>query len=217
MKIGVLGSGPVAQTLAAGFLERGDAVMLGTRDTAKLAQWRGAAGVRASAGSFADAAAFGELIVLATHGEATVGVLESLAPAAFAGKTVIDTTNPLELRDGALRLTIGFSDSLGERIARAIPGAHVVKAFNTVGVELMLHPAFTDGPATMLIAGDDAAAKAEAAAIVRDFGWEPLDCGGIEMARLLEPMCELWIAIGKRSGRWNRAFTLVTAEPATTR
>ena len=210
MKIGILGSGDVAQSLAAGFLKRGDEVMLGTRDPRKLASWRESAGARASVGTFAETAAFGELIVLATHGMATVEIVTGAGPNSFNGKIVMDATNPLVFDDQGPHLGIGFSDSLGERIARALPGAHVVKVYNTVGHAHMIDPRFPGGPPDMFIAGDDERAKRVVDALVSDFGWNVIDLGGIEQSRLLEPMCMVWVLHGLRSGSWNHAFKFLT-------
>ncbi|MDE2482472.1 MAG: NAD(P)-binding domain-containing protein [bacterium] len=209
MKIGILGSGSVAQTLAAGFVSRGHDVMLGTRDAKKLAQWQADTGAKASVGSFADAAAYGEVIVLATLGTATLDVIGQIGAAAFAGKTVMDATNPLSHDGGELSLTLGFSDSLGEQIQRAIPDAHVVKVYNSVGAPLMVDPKLPGGPPDMFIAGNDAQAKQRVTTIVEAFGWGVVDAGGIEAARLLEPLCILWVDYGVRTGTWNHAFKLL--------
>jgi 8-hydroxy-5-deazaflavin:NADPH oxidoreductase len=211
MNVGILGSGDVAKALAKGFLSRGHSVKLGTRDAGKLAEWRAAAGDRASVGSFADAAQFGELIVLATQGTATVGILEGVGAPAFGGKIVIDATNPLRFDRGGPELAIGFTDSLGEQVQRAIPTAHVVKCYNTVGNALMIDPKVAGGPPDMFVAGNDEAAKRTVAGIVTDFGWNVIDLGGIEQARLLEPMCIVWVLHGLRSGTWNHAFKFVNA------
>jgi predicted dinucleotide-binding enzyme len=180
--------------------------MLGTRDAAKLQEWRESAGERASVGSFLQAARFGDLVVLATHGMSTVEILEGIGDSAVAGKTVIDATNPLRAGTGGPELAIGFTDSLGERIQRAIPSAHVVKCYNTVGNALMIDPKVIGGPPDMFVAGNDDAAKRAVTAIVTDFGWNVVDLGGIEQSRLLEPLCMVWVLHGARSGQWNHAF-----------
>ncbi len=209
MNVGILGSGDVARALGVGFLSRGHNVMLGTRDPEKLREWRAGAGERASVGTFAQTARFGELVVLATHGMSTVEILKGVGAAAFAGKTVIDATNPLRSDRGGPELAIGFTDSLGEQVQRAIPSAHVVKCYNTVGNALMIDPKVIGGPPDMFIAGNDDGAKASVAKIVTDFGWNVIDLGGIEQARLLEPMCMVWVMHGIRSGTWNHAFKFV--------
>ena len=209
MKVGILGSGNVAQVLGNGFLSRGHEVMLGTSDSAKLSEWKSSAGAHASVGSFADAASFGEILVLATHGDPTPDLLVKTGPERFAGKVVLDATNPL---DGAPpHLTVGFSDSLGERVQRAIPQAHVVKVYNTVGAHYMIDPKFPEGPPDMFIAGNDDGAKKRVEELVRAFGWNVLDMGGIEASRLLEPLAMAWISYGMRSGNWNHAWKLIRA------
>lgn len=210
MNIGILGSGDVAQSLARGFLERGDAVMLGTRDPAKLSEWKTENGDRARVGSFAETAKFGELIALATLGEATEAVLTQAGVSNFAGKVVIDATNPLEFPKDAPPRLFGFDDSLGERVQRAIPQARVVKAFNIVGNPLFVHPHLPGGPPTMLIAGNDESAKQEVLALLGAWGWEGADLGGIEASRYLEAMCIVWVLYGIKRGSRNHAFKVLT-------
>jgi predicted dinucleotide-binding enzyme len=209
MKVGILGSGDVAKALGNGFLSRGHDVMLATRSPEKLQAWKVGGGERAAVGSFADAAAFGDIVVLATLGMATEEILKSIGAAPFANKVVIDATNPLDY-EGAPHLAIGFSDSLGERVQRSIPNAHVVKAYNTVGNALMIDPALPGGPPDMFIAGNDADAKLRVSAIVRDFGWNVVDMGDITASRLLEPMCMVWVTYGIRTGTWTHAFKFLT-------
>jgi len=207
MKIGILGSGDVATSLAHGFLSRGHEVMLGTRDAAKLADWQTEhAGARV--GSFAQSAAFGEIVVLATLGTATESAIEQAGPQNFGGKVVIDATNPLNF-DNGIHLAIGFNDSEGELVQRTLPMSKVVKAFNTVGNQYFVDPQFAGGPPTMFIAGNDDGAKREVAKIIESFGWESADLGGIESSRYLEAMCMAWLAYGAQSGTWHHAFKLL--------
>lgn len=208
MKIGVLGSGDVGQALAHGFVSRGDQVTLGTRDPGKLNEWR-SAHPSAQIGSFAEAAQLGEAVVIATPAEAAFEVIGSVGVAAFEGKVVIDVTNALRFDAKGPHLTVGFDDSQGERVQRALPRARVVKAFNTVGFGLMYRPQLPGGPPSMFICGNDEAAKATVGAIVRDFGWEVVDMGDMESARIVEPLCPVWILHSVRSGRRNFAFKLI--------
>ena len=201
MKIGILGSGDVAKSLAKGFKKHGNEVKLGTRDVSKVTEF--------PAGSFADVAAFGEIIVLATHGVATVELVRSIGTQPFSGKIVMDVTNPLEFVDGAPRLSVGFDDSLGEQIQREIPGAYVVKVFNTVGHQHMIDPQLPGGPPDMFIAGNNDAAKERVAGYVEDFGWNCTDLGDMTNARLLEPMCMVWVNYGRATGQWDHAFKLI--------
>ncbi|HEY1428335.1 MAG TPA: NAD(P)-binding domain-containing protein [Candidatus Tumulicola sp.] len=209
MNVGILGSGEVAQALAKGFVARGDSVAFGTRDTAKLDEFV-AANANTRAMSFLEAATFGEIVVVATLGSATVALLSSLDSGAFSNKVVIDATNPLSSDAEGLRMTAGFEDSLGERVQRALPQARVVKAFNTVGNEEFFQPKFAGGPPTMFVAGDDAGAKDTVRGIVADFGWEYADLGSIRSARYLEAMCMAWLMFGKMTGTWHHAFKMLT-------
>lgn len=210
MNVGILGSGEVAKALAKGFLDRGDRVMLGTRDAAKLEDWRKAAGDRAAVGSFEDAARFGEWILIATLGTAAQEAIAQAGAGNFEGKIAIDATNPLRFDSAGVNLAY-TSPSNGERVARAIPGARVVKAFNTVGNTLMVHPRFNGPQGVMFIAGDDAGAKREVAKLCEEWGWTPADAGGIDASGYLEALCIVWVRYGQQSGAWNHAFTFVTA------
>jgi len=211
MRIGVLGTGTVGQTLGRGLIDIGHDVMLGSRDASnpKAAEWAAGAGGRASTGSFADAAAFAELIVLSTLWAGTENALTLAGRDRLAGKTVIDTTNPLVSGDGVPSLALGTTDSGGEQVQRWLPGAHVVKAFNIVGAPHIVHPVLPGGPPDMFIAGDDDQAKATVTEILASFGWQTIDIGGIAGARLLEPLCILWVLYGARTGTWNHAFKLL--------
>ena len=215
MKIGVLGSGIVGQVLGAGFLKHGHEAMLGTRDPKKKAveDWvRGNAG--AHAGTFAETARFGDLLVLAVAGRAVESTIELAGPANFAGKTVIDATNPIADEppvNGVLKFTTGPNESLGEWIQAKVPAARVVKAFNSVGNSLMVNPHFSQGVPTMFLCGDSEDAKAQVSAIIRQFGWEPYDCGGIVSARAIEPLCMLWCLPGFLRNDWQHAFKMLTS------
>jgi 8-hydroxy-5-deazaflavin:NADPH oxidoreductase len=214
--IGVLGSGQVGRVLAAGFRARGHEVAIGTRspeDNDDLLAWAaGEDGV--AVGSFAAVAEGGDIVVLATAGAAVEEAISLAGPHNFTGKVVIDVTNPLDFSDGGPELAVGHTDSGGEIVQRAIPGASVVKAFNTVGNGLMVDPDIGSQPSeppTMFIAGDDADAKQTASDALADFGWRALDVGGIERSRELESLALLWVAAGRaRGGHWDHAITLVT-------
>jgi 8-hydroxy-5-deazaflavin:NADPH oxidoreductase len=215
MKIGILGSGSVGQTLGAGFLKQGHQVILGTRDPHKtgVQHW-----VRenpgATAGTFEQAASFGDLIVVATLGRAAENAIRLAGVANFAGKTVMDTTNPIAAAPpvgGILAFTTGPNESLGEQIQAILPDAHLVKAFNSVGAPQMVNPTYQQGTPTMFLCGDNAEAKQQVCEIIQRFGWEPYDCGGIIAARALEPLCILWCLRGFQHNQWNHAFKLLTA------
>jgi hypothetical protein len=211
-KIAILGSGAVGQTLSMGFVQRGHDVRMGTRDpgSAKIREWVGKVGGKASAGTFAEAAVFGEIAVLATKWDGTEEALRLAGPANLAGKVVLDATNPLGFTpERGLHLAIAGSDSGGEQVQRWLPGARVVKAYNTVGADHMVDPVFPGGPPDMFLCGNDAAAKETAAGICRAFGWGAIDLGGLEMARLLEPLALVWILHAIRSGSRDHAFKLL--------
>jgi 8-hydroxy-5-deazaflavin:NADPH oxidoreductase len=211
-RVGVIGSGQVGRALAAGFAARGHEVTIGTREPeenddlqAWAAQHEGVA-----IGTFAAAAEAGEIVVLATRGTAVEQAIQTAGSQRFAGKLVIDATNPLDFSGGGPALAVGHTDSGGEIVQRALPDARVVKAFNTVNFGLMSDPQLPNGPHPMFIAGNDEAAKATVAEILADFGWSAFDVGGIERSRELESLVILWVAIGQRRGAWDHAFTLVT-------
>jgi predicted dinucleotide-binding enzyme len=214
MNVGVLGSGTVGQTLAGGFIKHGHPVMLGTRDPHKpdVQDWvKQNPGARA--GTFAETAKFGELIVLATLGRVAENALDLAGSDNLAGKPVIDATNPLADGppvNGVLQFTTGPNESLGERLQAKVPRSHVVKAFNSVGAVNMIHPRYEQGPPTMFMCGNDAGAKAKVSEAIRQFGWEPYDCGGIVAARALEPLCMLWCIPGFLRNEWGHAFKLLT-------
>ena len=209
VNVGVLGSGEVGKKLAGGFLSLGHEVMIGSRDPEKLREWTTNAGDRASAGTFEETAKFGDLIVLATHGAATVHAIELAGKSNFDHKVIIDATNPLVFCGGKPMLSVGWNDSLGEQIQRAVPNARVVKAFNTLGNEYFIKPDLPGGPPTMFIAGNDDESKRLVTQICDAFGWDTADLGGIESARYLEPMCMAWVAYGVRSNSWDHAFKLL--------
>ena len=212
MKVGVIGSGVVGQTLAAGFLKHGHEVAIGTREPAKLREWAAKqAGVQVK--SFADAAAFGEVAVLAVAGQVALEALRLIGPKALQGKTVIDACNPIgggPPVNGVLSFFTTLTDSLMERLQKAYPSAHFVKAFNSVGNAQMINPHFAGGRPTMFICGNDEAAKKTVAAICDQFGWDAEDMGAVEAARAIEPLCMLWCIPGVgKNDRSPHAFKLL--------
>jgi predicted dinucleotide-binding enzyme len=214
VKIGILGSGTVGQTLAGGFLKHGHQAMLGTRDPRKpdILTWL-QANSAGQAGTFAEAASFGELVVLATKGTAAENALELAGAGNLAGKTILDATNPIADTppvDGVLAFTTGPNESLAEKLQAAVPRSHIVKAFNSVGAARMVNPHYEQGIPTMFLCGNDGAAKAQVEEIIRLFGWEPFDCGGIVAARAIEPLCMLWCIPGFLRGQWTHAFKVLT-------
>ncbi len=212
MKIGVIGSGVVATTLGAGFLKHGHEVALGTREPAKLADWQ-AKNPSAKVMSFAETAAFGEIVVLAVGGAVALDALALAGAANIAGKTVIDACNPIgggPPVHGVLSYFTTFKDSLMERLQKAYPDAHFVKAFNSVGQGQMVNPVFAGGKPTMFICGNDAAAKKAVERVLDQFGWETEDMGAVEAARAIEPLCMLWCIPGIARNDWSpHAFKLL--------
>jgi 8-hydroxy-5-deazaflavin:NADPH oxidoreductase len=207
-KIAILGSGQVGDALAKGFLALGHAVMRGSREPAKLDRWKQEAGGDARTGTVAEAAAWGEVIVLAVKGTAAEAAIDQAGPANLAGKTILDATNPISDEppdNGVLRYFTGPNESLMERLQRKAPDARFVKAFNSVGNAFMVNPPFQPKP-TMFICGNDAGAKREATEILERFGWEAADMGGVEVARPIEALCPLWCAPGFLQNEWTHAF-----------
>lgn len=211
MKIGVLGSGIVAQTLGAGFVKHKHQVMAGTRDQTKLAEWA-TAHPQAFLGNFKDAAQFGELVVLAVKGTAALAALRGAGADALDGKVVIDTTNPIADAppvNGVLPFFTSYSDSLMEQLQREFPKTRFVKAFNSVGNTQMVNPQYAEGRPTMFICGNDAAAKKTVTRILDQFGWDAADMGPAEAARAIEPLCMLWCIPGFTRNEWTHAFKLL--------
>ncbi len=212
-RVGVLGTGEVGQRLAAGFRSRDREVMIGSRDPSKpeLSEWLSGDGAGIQAGTFSEAAGFGELLVLAVLGDAAEEAIAEAGTENFAGKVVIDAMNPLDFSGGfPPKLSISGEDSLGERVQRALPDAKIVKAFNTIGNPYFVDPDFSQGSPTMLIAGDDENAKRVVRDVLADFGWsDTIDIGGIEGSRELEAICIAWVKIGGARGAWDHGFKLL--------
>jgi hypothetical protein len=211
MKVGVIGSGVVSGVLADGFLKHGHEVMRGSREPEKLAGWSRGAGQKARVGTFEEAARFGELVVLAVKGSAAPDVVEGCA-GALAGKTVVDTTNPIADAppvNGVLRFFTGPNESLLETLQARAPGARLVKAFSCVGNALMVNPELPGGKPTMFICGNDEEAKRRVAGVLDRFGWETEDLGTAEAARAIEPLCMLWCIPGFLRNSWTHAFKLL--------
>jgi 8-hydroxy-5-deazaflavin:NADPH oxidoreductase len=209
-KISVLGSGTVGEVLANGFLKHGYAVMRGSREVGKLAEWQQGK-TNASVGTFAQAAAFGEIVVLAVKGSAAESVVGALA-SELAGKVVIDATNPINDKppqNGMLSFFTSLEDSLMERLVALAPTAHFVKAFSSVGNPSFVNPDFGGQLPTMFICGNDAGAKAAVTEILGQFGWESADMGVAAAARVIEPLCILWCIPGMLHNQWTHAFKLL--------
>ena len=212
-KIGVIGSGQVGQVLADGFLKHGYEVMRGSREPAKLADWKKGAGAKAATGTLAETARFGNIVVLAVKGTAAEDAVAQCRDASN-GKIVLDATNPIAAAppvNGVLSFFTGPNDSLLERLQKKAPKARFVKAFSCVGNAAMVNPKLPAKP-TMFICGNDSAAKEQVRAILDRFGWETEDMGSVEAARAIEPLCMLWCIPGMLRNDWGvRAFKMVRA------
>ncbi|MEP7167954.1 MAG: NAD(P)-binding domain-containing protein [Bacteroidota bacterium] len=211
-KIGIIGSGPVAKALGNGFIKHGYQVMLGTRDSAKLQDWKIKAGDNASVGNVHDTAKFGEIIVLAVKGAAAEEAIKQTDIINLSGKTVIDTTNPIADAppvNGVIKFFTDLNNSLMEQLQKAAPAANFVKAFNSVGNPLMVDPKLPGGKPTMFICGNNDEAKKEVSEILDLFGWEIEDMGKAEAARAIEPLCILWCIRGFLENDWMHAFKLM--------
>jgi predicted dinucleotide-binding enzyme len=213
MKIGIIGSGAVGQTLATGFLNENHEVMLSSRSSSKpeLVKWRETT-PSGKTGSFREAAEFGDLLVLATGGAVAKEALEMAGKDNLRGKVIIDVTNPIDKlppENGVLRFFTEINNSLMEQLQRFVPEAKFVKAFNSVGNNLMYKPDLADDVPTMFICGNDDAAKKTVKDILTSFGWETEDMGKVEAARAIEPLCILWCIPGFLRNEWSHAFKLL--------
>jgi 8-hydroxy-5-deazaflavin:NADPH oxidoreductase len=201
MRIGVLGTGGVGQTLATKLVEIGHDVRMGAREAGneRAGAWVAETGERSSEGSFADAAGFGELVVNATAGAAALDALNAAGADNLAGKVLIDVSNPLDFSRGMPpTLTVCNDDSVGEQIQRAFPDTRVVKALNTVTASLMVDPGQLPRPHHLFVCGNDDAAKSTVRDLLTELGWqadEVLDVGDISAARGTEMYLPLWLRI----------------------
>ncbi len=197
MKIAVLGTGMVGNTIGIKLIQLGHQVMMGSRtaDNEKAKLWVNNNGSNASQGTFADAAKFGEMIFLCTKGEATLDVLRMAGLSLFNGKTVIDISNPLDFSNGMPpSMFICNTNSLGEEVQKLIPDAYVVKTLNIVNCEVMVNANKSNGDPTMFMSGNNQEAKSAASKILEDFGWKDIiDLGDITTARGTEMMLPIWL------------------------
>ncbi|MFF3414537.1 NADPH-dependent F420 reductase [Streptomyces sp. NPDC002698] len=200
MRYGVLGTGDVGRALAGKLVELGHEVSLGsrTKDNAAAVEWADGAGPTAHHGTFADAAAFGEVVVNAVGGRIALAVLRSAGEEHLDGKVLLDVSNPLAFEDGELRLSPVESDSVGEQIQREFPRARVVKSLNTVNCQVMVEPSRVPGEHQIFVSGDDESAKEQVTALLGEFGWPAgrvFDLGGIRTARVVEMYVPLWVKL----------------------
>jgi len=201
MRIGVLGTGMVGQTIAGKLVALGHEVMMGSRSAAneQAREWVAASGSSASQGTFAEAAVFGELLFNCTAGAGSLDALRSARSDDLAHKILIDVANPLDFSQGMPpSLLVVNTDSLGEQIQRAFPDAKVVKALNTINCAVMVDPARIPGEHDIFLAGDDDAAKQAVRDLLQSFGWAAdriIDLGDITAARATEMYLPLWLRL----------------------
>lgn len=213
MRIGILGTGMVGEALATRLAGLGHEVMMGARDrgNARALEWSGSDSAR-STGSFADAAAFGEVVFLAVRGTVSLDVIERAGTETFAGKVVIDVTNPLVTDGGMPFLDPDCVNTISsaERVQQAIPQARVVKTLNTMNAHVMVEPRRAGAGHDVFVSGDDADAKSIAIKLLKEFGWpEPVDLGALETARATEMMMPIWLRLWQRFGTADFNFALV--------
>ena len=196
MKIGVLGTGAAGQTVASKLVAMGHDVMMGARaaDNEKVIGFAQRTGGKA--GTFADAARHGELVLNCTRGDTSVGMLSGIA-AELRGKILIDVANPLDFSNGfPPHLSVVNTDSLAEQIQRALPETFVVKSLNTVNAVVMIEPSRVPGPHTVFVSGNDNAAKGRVMDFLRTLGWHSIiDLGDITSARAAEQILPLWVRL----------------------
>ena len=199
MQFGVLGTGMVGQALASKLVSQGHLVRMGARtaDNESASSWAEGAGWKASHGTFADAAAFGEVVLNCTAGMHSLAALQAAGADNLEGKVLMDLANPLDFSNGfPPTLSVCNTDSLGEQIQRAFPKTKVVKTLNTMSCQIMIHPSRVPGGHDVFLSGDDPAAKATVAEILSSFGWEsPIDLGNISTARGTEMWMPLWLRL----------------------
>jgi 8-hydroxy-5-deazaflavin:NADPH oxidoreductase len=199
MRVGVLGTGDVGRRLGSKLVSLGHDVKMGSRTArnAKAAEWTKANGPRSSAGTFADAAKFGDIVFNCTAGSVSLEALNQAGAKNLAGKVLVDVANALDFSKGMPpTLTVCNTDSLGEQIQRAFPDAKVVKALNTMGNEVMVNPGLVPGEHDTFVCGNDPAAKAKVVEILHAFGWkDPIDLGDMTAARGLEMVLPVWVRL----------------------
>lgn len=211
MQIGILGTGVVGAAIGSKMVELGHAVKMGARsaNNEKAAAWAGAQGPKASHGTFAAAAAFGEMLFNCTAGQASLAALTQAGADNLQGKILVDIANALDFSRGLPpSLSVVNTDSLGEQIQRAFPDVRVVKSLNTMNCNVMVNPALVPGDHDVFVSGNEAAAKAEVTALLRDgFGWKSvIDLGDITTARGVEMILPLWVMLMMAKGTPNFNF-----------
>ncbi|WP_055587648.1 NADPH-dependent F420 reductase [Streptacidiphilus griseoplanus] len=218
MRFAVIGTGGVGRTLGSRLLTLGHEVALGsrTKDNAAALAWAEQSGPAGRSGTFADAAAFGEIVVNATSGTVSLQALTAAGAGNLAGKVLLDVSNPLVFGpDGAVTLDPVNTDSTGEQIQRAFPEARVVKSLNTCNMEVMVDPARVPGEHNIFVAGDDADAKQQVSQLLHDFGWPQdsvIDMGDITASRGLEMLMPFWLRMMRLLGHADFNYAIRRAQ-----
>lgn len=213
--IGILGTGMVGNTIATKLIQQGHKVMMGSRtpDNEKALAWVKQQGDNASSGTFASAAAFGDIIFNCTQGEISLEVMKQAGTDNLRNKILIDVSNPLQFIPGKRPVLIPElcnTNSLGEAIQNFLPDTYVVKTLNIVNCEVMVDASKCGEDATMLLAGNSSAAKAEVVEILQQFGWKDIiDLGDIEHARSTEMMLPVWLSVFMATKNGNVGFKIV--------
>jgi len=218
MKIAVLGTGIVGRNLATKLVQLGHEVKMGSRtaNNKDAVAWAQTTGKGAACGTFADAAAFGEIIFNCTNGVHTIEALKLAGENNLNEKVLVDVANPLDFSTGELRLTISNTDSLGEQVQRTFPKTKVVKALNTVNTEVQVNPAILLGDHDLFISGNDVAAKAKVMEILKSFGWKSIiDLGDLKAARGMESLLLLWIQLANKLSDYNFNYKVVSRKRTT--
>jgi 8-hydroxy-5-deazaflavin:NADPH oxidoreductase len=210
-KVAILGSGDVGKALVKGFLKHGYQVAIGSDHLEKLAEFK-RENPQMETATFEQAAQLGDIVVLCVKGTVAEKIVEKVKTY-ISGKTVIDATNPIAdapPQNGVLKFFTSLEESLMERLQKIAPEAQFVKAFNSIGSELMINPHFRDNTKpTMFICGNNYAAKKNVHEILEKFGFEIEDMGKAESARAIEPLCILWCIRGFLRNEWAHAFKLL--------
>ena len=213
MKIGMLGTGMVGETLGTKFVQLGHQVKMGSRTTnnESAAKWAAKNGSNASIGTFADATAFGEMVFLCLKGDAELDVVRSVGPNTFGSKIVVDVSNPLDFSHGIPpSLSICNTNSLGEEVQKTLPSAKIVKTLNIVNCEVMIEPAKAGEQPTMLICGNDTAAKTKVTALLKSLGWaDIIDLGDVTKSRATEMLLPVWLSLMQTLGHPHFGFKVV--------
>jgi len=213
MKIGMLGTGMVGEALGTKFVQLGHQVKMGSRtaNNESATKWAAKNGANASTGTFADAAAFGEISFLCLKGEVEMDVVRSVGVGPFGGKIVVDVSNPLDFSRGMPpSLSVCNTNSLGEEVQKALPSAKIIKTLNIVNCDIMVDPGKAGEQPTMLICGNDAAAKTKVTSLLKNLGWSDIiDLGDITKSRGTEMLLPVWLNLMQTLGHPHFGFKVV--------